>query len=267
MDWQTAVEVLQAAALAPGLGLVTDVDGTISPIVDVPEQARVSERAARALALLSQRLPVVAVISGRAAKDVAERVGLPGLVYLGNHGLERWVEGQARVMPSAAAYREALEAAGREIEAILEAGMQPEDKGATLSFHYRRARDPGVAERLRPHFLAIAADHGLRLTEGRMVFELRPPVEIDKGSAFEALVREHDLEAALYLGDDTTDVAAFESASRSRSAGECLAYSLGVISPGTPRQVAEAADYHVQGVAGVESFLEWLLKARLASST
>ncbi len=114
---------------------------------------------------------------------------------------------------------------------------------------------------------SIAEKHGLHLTQGRMVFEFRPPVKIDKGTAFEELVKTYQLEAAFYLGDDTTDVAVFLAARRLRETGQCLAYGLGVESQGTPQAVLTEADYLVQEVAGVESFLDWLSKARTASST
>jgi trehalose 6-phosphate phosphatase len=113
----------------------------------------------------------------------------------------------------------------------------------------------------------IAEKHNLQLTQGRMVFEFRPPVEIDKGTAFEDLVISNQLDAAFYIGDDTTDVAVFLVARRLRESGQCLAYGLGVEAQGTPQAVLTEADYLVQEVAGVESFLDWLSIARMASST
>ena len=92
-------------------------------------------------------------------------------------------------------------------------------------------------------------------------------MDIDKGTAFEELVKEYELEGAFYLGDDTTDVAAFLAARRLRESGGCLAYGLGVESQGTPQIVLTEADCLVQEVAGVESFLGWFSKARIASST
>jgi trehalose 6-phosphate phosphatase len=189
-------------------------------------------------------------------------------VYIGNHGMEEWAGGAVRIMPSVSAHRGALAAAIREVQGVMVAGMQLEDKGATLSLHYRRTSNPEeVAREYRRVFQAIAEGHGLRLTQGRRVFEFRPPVEINKGTAFEGLVQAHHLEAAFYLGDDTTDVAVFQAAARIRRSGRCLAYGLGVRSPGTPAVVLSEADFLVDGVAGVESFLAWLLKARMASST
>jgi len=81
------------------------------------------------------------------------------------------------------------------------------------------------------------------------------------------LVRTYELDAAFYLGDDTTDVAVFLTARQLRESGRCLAYGLGVESQGTPQVVLTEADYLVQEVAGVESFLDWLSKTRIASST
>jgi len=268
MNWENAKEELLIAINKPRFGLVTDVDGTISPIVDVPDEARVTTRNLELLADLGACLTLTAVISGRSAEDVHGRVGLPGLVYVGNHGMESWQDGKVSVSPKAAAYRENLSAAVPEIKRVLVKGMRFEDKGATLSVHYRQTSDPeGAANELTPVMQSIAKQHGLHLTQGRMVFEFRPPVEIDKGTAFEELVKTRRLDSAFYLGDDTTDVAAFLAARRLRETGECLAYGLGVDSRGTPLPVLTEADFLLQEVAGVESFLDWLLKACMASST
>ena len=268
MKWENAKSRLQEAIDKSRLGLVTDVDGTISPIVDVPDEARVTPRNLELLATLGAQLTLMAVVSGRSAEDVYQRVGLPGLVYIGNHGMEQWENEKLFVSPTAAAYRDNLLAATPEIKQVLVSGMHFEDKGATVSVHYRQTSHPEkVARELTPIMQSIAEKHGLHLTQGRMVFEFRPPVKIDKGTAFEELVKAHRLEAAFYLGDDTTDVAVFLAARRLRERGQCLAYGLGVASQGTPQAVLTEADYLVQGVAGVESFLGWLSKARMASFT
>ena len=268
MYWENAKDELLQAVDKPRFGLITDGDGTISPIVDVPDEARVTPRNLELLADLQKQLTVTAVLSGRSAEDVYQRVGLPGLVYVGNHGMEVWQNGEVIVSPTAAAYRVNLSTAIPEIKKILIEGMGFEDKGATLSVHYRQTSDPKkVAEKLTSSMEGIAEKHGLHLTQGRKVFEFRPPVEIDKGTAFEELIKSHQLEAAFYLGDDTTDVAVFVTARRLRETGRCLAYGLGVESQGTPQVVLTKADYLVQEVAGIESFLDWLSKARMESST
>lgn len=268
MYWDNAKPGLMKAVDRPRLGLVTDVDGTLSPIADVPDEARVTPRNLELLAVLQTQLTLTAVISGRAADDVYQRIRLPGLVYIGNHGMEQWQDGKVIGSPAAAAYRENLEAATPAIKQMLITGMRFEDKGATLSVHYRQTDDPEkVASELAPLMRDITAKHGLHLTQGRMVFEFRPPVEIDKGTAFDELVKAYRLEAAFYLGDDTTDVAAFLAARRLRESGRCLAYGLGVESRGTPGIVLTVVDYLVQDVPEVESFLDWLSNARMASFT
>ena len=268
MNWEDAKEKLLKAIDKPRLGLVTDVDGTISPIVDVPYEARVTPRNLELLAKLQAQLSLTAVISGRAADDVYQRVGLPGLVYVGNHGMEQWQDGKVHVSPTAAAYRDNLSAAVPEIKQIMVEGMRFEDKGATLSVHYRQTDNPEqAANELTSSMQEIAQKHGLHLTQGRMVYEFRPPVKIDKGTAFNDLVKTYKLDTAFYIGDDTTDVAVFLAVRQLRESGQCLAYGLGVKSKETPSIVLTEADYLVQEVAGVASFLDWLSKAFMASST
>jgi trehalose 6-phosphate phosphatase len=244
------------------MGLVTDFDGTVSPIVRDPYGAQVTARSRELLRALGAALPLVAVVSGRSAADIQQRVGLPGLVYVGNHGLERWVDGQVEVHPQAAGYRPALEAAIHELEPIKPPGMIIEDKGVTLSVHYRQADDPdAIGAAYRPRVRDLAARLGLTFFEGR------PPVAVDKGIAFRRLVTEHDLGSALYIGDDLTDVDAFRAAHDLRRSGACYALAAGVESGGAPDAVRETADVLVSGVPGVEALLSWLLDARSASST
>jgi trehalose 6-phosphate phosphatase len=114
---------------------------------------------------------------------------------------------------------------------------------------------------------SMADAAGLRVYEGRMIFEVRPPVSMNKGSAFRTLVDEFKLGAAIYIGDDTTDIDAIVAARELREAGICHGVGVGVASPETPQAVLEAADLSVDGVSGVESFFEWLLSVSSASSS
>jgi trehalose 6-phosphate phosphatase len=99
------------------------------------------------------------------------------------------------------------------------------------------------------------------------VFELRPPVDINKGTVLAQLVRQHALNAAVFLGDDTTDADALAVARRLRRDGTCYTVGIGVASAHTPPSVHENADLLLPDVQAVESFLDWLLNARRASST
>lgn len=257
------------ALKAARVGLITDVDGTISPIVNTPSAAQVTPRARALLRELHERLALVAVISGRAAADVRDRVGIADLVYVGNHGMERWNGHAVETPPAVQRFRPQIEAARDALQTHISAGLLLEDKNATLSLHYRNAPDPDIAAAyLRPIVEQVSAQHGLKVHAGRMIFEIRPPLTIHKGTAFQALVTDYQLETAFYIGDDITDVDAFTMARRLRESGVCQAFAVGVESGAdTPPSVRQTSDFCVDGVAGVEGFLAWLLNAFKASSS
>jgi trehalose 6-phosphate phosphatase len=182
--------------------------------------------------------------------------------------MDQWRDGEIEALPEARAYRPALEHAIVELQLLIDSGMMLEDKGVTLALHYRLSQDPDRrAAELAPLVEAVAAANGLRVFAGRKVFELRPPLDIDKGIAFARLIGDHALDAAVYLGDDTTDADALRTARHLREAGEVYALGVGVASDETPSAVADSADWLVSGVSGVEWFLEALANALSASST
>lgn len=261
--WREAVNgELQQAVNGPRFGLITDVDGTISRLVADPDAAHIVPRSRQALASLQERLPLVAVISGRAAADVAQRVGLPGLVYVGNHGLERWQNGRVLPLVDVTAYRSALDRAKTAVAALAPNGMWVEDKEATLSVHYRQTADPQtVYEQYRPRVVKIAEQTGLRFFEGRLIFELRPPVEAHKGTAFMSLVEEYALDTAVFLGDDVTDIDAMKAAQQLRRAGTCYALAIGVRAAHTPASVLAHSHLLADGVDDVADLLNYLADA------
>jgi len=269
MSWREDNQALLAGLVARRpLGLVSDLDGTLSQIVPTPDAATLTPPARALLAALAERLALVALVSGRAALDLRQRAGLSTLVYVGNHGLERWVNDQVQIRPEAEAYRSALETTLGELQPQLLPDMLLEDKGVTASLHYRQTADPVAVHRaMKPVVDRVAAAHGLRASEGRMIFEIRPPVEIDKGTAFRELVTEYGLAAAIFIGDDTTDADALRAAQALRQSGACYTVAVGVDAPGTPDVVRAASDVLVPGVEGVEDFLAWLLDALSASET
>ncbi len=268
MNWKSDLPAITKIINSDRLGLVTDVDGTISPIVDQPDQAQVDSGIRETLAALTELLPLVAVVSGRAAGDVSARVGVAGVVYIGNHGLERLLDGQVVPDKEVLSYRPALQAAAEEINPILYPGMMVEDKVVTLSVHYRMAEDHAAVESLLyPLISNIANRHGLKLFSGRKVYELRPPIAVDKGSAFRSLVADYRLGAAFYLGDDTTDGAALQAAGELRRSGNCQAYGIGVGGPDMPPVVRRYSDWTASGVEDVAEFLSLLRKSLSASST
>lgn len=269
MHWTSATEtLLQTLLEQPRIGLVSDVDGTLSQIVDQPDAATISPQHRTHLRQLQTQLALVAFVSGRAARDLRRMVDLPDAVYVGNHGLEWWQDGAVVLSSEAAAYRPALETVRDALRPHTVSGMIIEDKGATLSIHYRQTADPtATVDTLRPVLADLTARHQLKLFQGRMVFEVRPPIAINKGTALRELVTRYELAGAVYIGDDTTDVDALQMARDLRAAGTCYALGLGVQASETPETVLTTADLLVTGVQDVASMLGWLSSAANASNT
>ncbi len=250
------------------LGLVTDVDGTISPIAPTPTAAQVTPINRAFLRTLAGQITLVAAISGRAADDLQARVNLPELIYVGNHGMERWHAGRIEELPAASAARPAIQKVIAAISGRLLPGMILEDKRVTFSIHYRLAENPAaVKAEFAPLIAQISQANGLSFFQGKMIFEVRPLLDVDKGTAFAQLIADYRLDAAIYLGDDVTDADALRKARDLRAAGSCWAVGVGVESEDTPRVVQESADLLVSGVSGVESCLAWLSNALSASRT
>lgn len=267
LHWKEAQDLLSKLFTYERVGLITDMDGTISPIVAIPSEAKPTEKNRELLQELHQTLALVAVVSGRAVEDVRQRVNLPELVYVGNHGLERWQNGRLVPSPQAKAYRPNLEAAMQALRPQLSEGIWIEDKQVTLSIHYRHAKNPEATAKTFSSILAnIATQNDLKLFQGRMIFELRPPLDIDKGTVFKHLVEEFSLDAALYLGDDTTDADALKMAQHLRQMGDCYALAIGIESDETPEAVLNYSDVLASSVSDVETFFSWLLNASKASS-
>jgi trehalose 6-phosphate phosphatase len=186
---------------------------------------------------------------------------MPGVVYIGNHGLERYENGQVRYNFSEEKYRPRLESSVHELQEIELDGIRVEDKGATATLHYRQAKDPRAAqETLLPIVQEIATRQGLDFFEGRMIFEFRPPVKANKGIAFKELVNEFSLEGALYVGDDTTDIAALKMAQQLRQQKTCFSLGVGVMSNDNPDELLMEADLIAFGVPDVENLFAWLLE-------
>lgn len=198
------------------LVLLLDFDGTLAPIVDRPEQAAMPDATRAALdRLMAMEGVTVAVVSGRGLADVRERAGIAGIAYAGNHGMEIEGAGLRRIHPEAAAARPQLEEVAATIEPALEGidGAFVEDKGLTLSIHYRLA--PDRAEEVREIVLEAAGGRPeLEVFEGKMIVEVRPRVEWHKGKAVLFLLDQMRPPAdapVLYLGDDRTDEDAFRA--------------------------------------------------------
>ena len=220
--------------------LFLDVDGVLAPIVPHPDDARVPEETRGELRRLRTRYALVACISGRAGADAARVVGVPELTYVGNHGLE--LEDGAD------------EWAGR-LHDFLAGTTWPriEDKTLTAALHYRGSPDEAAARRELDAIADRARAAGFVARYGRKVLELVPPLDANKGTAVRRLLSEQRLQRALYAGDDTTDLDAFEALEQLE-----LGVRVAVASPEGPAALLEQADITVETPAELLQLLRRL---------
>ena len=250
---QAAQACADVLAASPS-GLFSDFDGTLSPIAPTPPEAIFYPGARDALARAASHVTIAGIITGRAVDDVYGRVELPQLLYVGNHGLE-WLDNGARVDHEAgiraeAAIREALEEiAARLARQMSIEGLLFENKRLSASIHYRNAPDPvDVGVRLPPIVREVAEAHGLRVTSGKMLMELRPMAHVSKGSALEQIVRERGLRGVVFLGDDVTDVDGFRAIHRLRQERGIRSAAVAIRSPEVHPDVVAEADVVLEGV-------------------
>lgn len=185
--------------------LAFDFDGTLAPIVDNPDDARVPERVTRALAALGTSLSV-AIITGRRVADVRPRLGFEPQHVIGNHGAE---DPLVAPPPSACdALDELRERITLRHHAIEAAGVEVEDKGLSLALHYRRAPDAGAAL-VCIEALLLGIEPALKRFGGKCVVNIVAAGVADKGDALVALVHRSGARSAVFFGDDVNDEAVF----------------------------------------------------------
>lgn len=241
--------------------LLSDYDGTLTPIVERPELAELSEQTRQKLeALATSRRCSVGVISGRALSDLKHKVNLDGIIYAGNHGLDIEGPGIGFVNPVAEEFKPVARLLSQVLRKALGTigGVFVEDKGLTLSVHYRLV-DQGKAEDVRHIFERITAPARamgrLRTTLGKKVYEVRPAVDWDKGKAVKMLLKKHHRRGrdsglmVIFIGDDLTDEDGFKMVEKYGG----ISIFVGEDNP------QSAARYFVKSPEEVERFLDSLL--------
>ncbi|CAN5335891.1 trehalose-phosphatase [soil metagenome] len=247
-----AALIRRVAADARGAGLFLDFDGTIAAITGNPEESRLPEPLHDVLADLSRALGVVAVVSGRPAASLAERVPVDGVRLLGLYGLETWDDDRSRPRPEAARWQATVDDAKRLLAAGADGleGVELEDKGLSVALHWRHAADRDERGRQVADVVErVAAQTGLGRELGKFVEELRPPVDWDKGTAVRAVVDEQRLRLPVYAGDDLGDLPAL------RAVRELGGVAVVVSDGETPEALDEAADVTMDGP---EAMADWL---------
>ena len=258
-------------ALRPLL-VVSDFDGTLSPIVMDPWGAAVLPAAQRALRRLAGVADVhVAILSGRTASDVAARTRIGGASYLGNHGVERGRLGRRQRPRSMAIeifavpdrYAQAAERVATGIPALIpDAWLVVERKTPAVSLHFRSAPDVDAAALLVAEAVdRLDPERELVRFPGRRVLELRPPGVPAKGEAMESLLLEHQPAAVIMLGDDVSDAEAFAVLTMARAAGRVDGLAIAVQArTETPPAVAAAADVVLASPTEAARFLSGLAR-------
>ena len=188
----------------PGLLCAFDFDGTLAPLVAVPDNARLPAHIRKRLLALSAYAPV-AIITGRSLEDIRTRLGFEPDFVVGNHGLEGvpgWEAESAQHRDMCAGWM--MQLAGILKQRLDDPGVQLEDKRYSLSVHYRMARDPQQAARTLESFFSKLSPPP-RVVGGKYVFNLLAEDARNKGVALERLMQASGARNAIYVGDDVTD--------------------------------------------------------------
>jgi trehalose 6-phosphate phosphatase len=261
----TLDELLRPLKADPAQSAVLlDVDGVLAPIVQHPDDAHMPETTRRPLIEVAKRYGVVACVSGRRAADARRIVALGSIAYLGSHGSEVLLPGA-----TAPVLDRELQAWARRVGAFARENyddelrrlrVRLEDKEAIAALHWRGVPDDEGAQAAVEAVAEKAEKAGLVPHWGRKVLEIRPPVRIDKGAGIVSLLRDRDLAAALYVGDDRTDLDAFHGLTELVERGRLgHAVRVGVRSDEGPAELAAEADAMVDGTDGVRDLLQSLL--------
>lgn len=257
-------DVQAIKALARDAGIFLDFDGTLSEIVEIPSEARPHEDAVDVLGRLAAAYGNVTIVSGRSASELVEWLG-PELDIWGVHGAERSIPGSPDVVlsPVAAPFAGLMSGVRAEAErAVSELGIPGvivEDKAVMVGLHYRAALDRNRArDALDALALNLSERHNLRRGHGRLAFELRPPVDLDKGQVVREVARENELRGAVFCGDDVVDVPGFVALDELELRGATV-LRVAVRSDEAPPELLHRADVIVDGPAGTLRFLRSLL--------
>jgi trehalose 6-phosphate phosphatase len=253
-------DLKRAFAKAGRPGLFLDFDGTLSEIAERPFDARPLDGVREVLESLTERLAVVAVVSGRAAGQLLEWLG-PGVEIWGLHGAERVVDGKVALSEIAATYLPLMDTVKAEATKRLAdldvPGALVEDKGVMVTLHSRPAADRTKAHRVLASLAQQLADeYSLVRVDGREAYELRPPIAFSKQRVITERSRECHLDAVAFIGDDWIDLPAFDALDE--LSGAAATFRVAVASDEAPPSLLERADLVLDGPRAVLDLLRYL---------
>lgn len=230
----------------PGAAILLDFDGTLAPIVERPQDSRPLPGAVDVLTALIRRVARVAVVTGRPASFVRDRLPVPDLEVVGLYGAIGAPDLTSDMRTDVAALVSVI------------AGAWIEDKGSTIAVHVRNALDPDTAaEQVRGPLARIAESNGMVLLEGKRVLEIAPKGG-GKGSVVAVMVAAPLIRAVLYAGDDVADIEVFVLLGRPALAERLSVCRIAVLGSETPADLVAMADLTVDGPEGLLDVLTGL---------
>lgn len=246
------------------LGLVFDIDGTLSPIAPTPDEAALYPGVASLLEQ-ARNFAHVAIMTGRTVNNGSTMVNIEGLTYIGSHGLE-WSDGlpascTVQLLPETLPYiqpgKDLLALAEQQLAAV--GGVIVEYKRVGGAIHYRLSPDPEAA---RHTILSLMTEPtqqaNMLLSEGKRVIEIKPPIAMNKGQALRRFIRHFDLSGVIFAGDDRTDLDAILEIQRLRQEG-IAALSIAVQHTDTLPALLENSDVRVRDVDGMAHLLRSII--------
>lgn len=238
---------------AAGAAFFFDFDGVLSPVTDDPDASQPAAAVPAVLQALAGAVGRVAIVSARSVSFLRSRFSaLEHVDLFGLYGLERWHDGEIVTEPAALPWLPTIATLAERARAELPAGALVEFKRLSVALHYRTA--PHLADAVRDWAHARADELGLVIQGGRMVFELKPPVDQDKGMVISDSVG--DAACAWYFGDDLSDIKAFDALRARESVDPAfLGVCVAVANPETGAEVSGAADLTLDSPEAVARFL------------
>lgn len=244
----------------PKTAILSDIDGTLHPIIDRPEIVQFYDYTPTILEGLAEKYALVGLITGRSMSSALQIIKARGIVYLANHGMEICRDQERKLADGLEEYvpkiRSALDLINQSSIAQ-EPGIFIEDKDVSVAVHFRQA--PDKANEVDVLLQSLSDDMGLKVVKGRKVRELHPPVTIDKGTAIERLLYNQGINIAMYIGDDLSDIQAFKALKQIQWP-KFQSVTIGVRSAEVPQlETEESIDYLIDSVDDSIELLKMLL--------
>ena len=255
------LEILKNIIRRKPFGLITDMDGTLSPVPHDILQKTVPPATLPQLTQLVNRFDLLAIVSGRKTEALKDIVNIEGIKYIGHYGMEWWENNQAVMHPDVIASLSSMRAVAKELEVLRSVdGMIIQDKGATMSVHYHLSSQPEIAKQQILELLEKSPHiKNLRLMDEKTNIGIVPRVDINKGIAVTNLIKEYRLKGAIYLGDDIGDVPGFKAIRQARQNKDFDCLAILVTGPETTQEILNEADFTLNNVQETEILLNWLI--------